>query len=63
MVDRDGDGNRLGAAELVKEGETGETGEVGDGVDGAMKRNAGTWVGDDGAEGILVTRRGDLLLG
>ena len=62
-MEGEGDGKRLGGAELVKEGETGDTGEAGGRVEGAMKRNAGTWVGDDGAEGSLTTRRGELLLG
>lgn len=62
MADGDGDGKQLGAAELAREGETGDTGEVEVGAEGAIKRNAGTWVGDDGAEGMLVTQRGELLL-
>lgn len=58
-----GEGKRLGGAELAKDGDTGDTGEVGGGVEGAMKRNVGTWVGDGGAGAILVTRRGELSLG
>ena len=61
VFEGDGDGKRLGGVELAKESETGDTGEVGDGVDGGMKRNAG--MGDVGAEGVLVMRRGERLLG
>jgi hypothetical protein len=62
-VEGDGEGKRLGGAALAKDGDTGDTGEVGGGVDGAIKRNSGTRVGDDGAEGSLMMRRGELLLG
>lgn len=63
LHDGDGVGNRLDGEELAKEGETGETEDEGDGVDGGTMRNAETCVGDEVAEEILVTRRGEWLLG